>query len=160
MPDTPLPDLLRSAGPLMIDALPHARAIGMRVVDMDWGACVASIPYAEHLIGDPDTGVIHGGVVTTLLDNASGLAAFLAGDTPMQVATLDLRIDYNRPAVPGKAIYARATCYKVTRSVAFVRGTAWESDEQDPVATSVGTFMLTEVPEYMMQLASQIGSQQ
>jgi acyl-coenzyme A thioesterase PaaI-like protein len=37
---------------------------------------------------------------------------------------------------------ARAHCYKVTRSIAFVRAVAYEDDPEDPVATAQATFML------------------
>ncbi len=59
------------------------------------------------------------------------------------IATLDLRIDYMKPATPGKDLLARAECYKLTRNVAFVRGVAYHDDPSDPIATSVATFMLS-----------------
>jgi acyl-coenzyme A thioesterase PaaI-like protein len=60
----------------------------------------------------------------------------------MAIATLDLRIDYMKPATPHREVRARAHCYKMTRHVAFVRGVAFHDDEADPIATSAGTFML------------------
>ena len=102
------------------------------------------VRYTSDIVGDPDTGVVHGGVITALLDSASGHAVRdeHAGGDEISIATLDLRIDYMRPAEPGKTIYARADCYKTTRNVAFVRAGAFHDDPDDPIATSVGTFML------------------
>jgi acyl-coenzyme A thioesterase PaaI-like protein len=41
---------------------------------------------------------------------------------------------------------ARATCYKVTRNVAFTRAVAYHEDPADPIAHSVGTFMVSTKP--------------
>ncbi|MEE4361184.1 MAG: PaaI family thioesterase [Pseudomonadales bacterium] len=124
--------------------VPHAAAIGMQLVEYRDGACVVRVPYAEHLVGDPDTGVIHGGVITAVLDNASGMAVPRADLTPAQraIATLDLRIDYMRPARPHEDLMVSAECYQLTRSVAFIRARAWQGEDDVTVASSVATFML------------------
>lgn len=127
---------------VLIEHVPHARAIGMTVVDAKRGEGWVSVPYAEHLVGNPETGVIHGGVITSLLDNACGIAVQLALPERMSIATLDLRIDYMKPATPKLDLMAHTHCYKVTKNIAFVRGTAYHTDEDDPIATCVGTFML------------------
>jgi len=93
-------------------------------------------------VGDPETGVIAGGVVTTLLDHACGQAVFAALGQPTSSATRDLRIDYMRPSRPGLDIHATAHCYKLTRSVAFLRGVAYDEDPGDPVAAAQAAFML------------------
>ena len=125
--------------------IPHAAAIGMSLVSRAEGICVVRVPYAEHLVGDPDTGVIHGGVITALLDNASGMAVRSEGGVPGEersMATLDLRIDYMRPAQPREDLIAEAECYRMTSNVAFVRAIAYHTDRNDPIASSVATFML------------------
>jgi acyl-coenzyme A thioesterase PaaI-like protein len=81
-------------------------------------------------------------VVTTLLDSAGGAAVFSMLALPSSIATLDLRIDYLRPSTPAAPLYARVECYKLTRSVAFTRGTAYNHDPSDPVASMAATFML------------------
>ena len=124
---------------------PHALAIGMVLEQHGNQRCTLRIPYSDHLIGDPDTGVIHGGVITAALDNASGMAVRMGDEGPVEnvtMATLDLRIDYMRAANPGKDLYAEAECYKTTPQVAFVRAVAYDITAEDPVATSVATFMI------------------
>lgn len=123
-----------------IQALPHSRALGMDLVSIGEGVVVMSMPYSAALVGDPQTGVIHGGAVSALMDTASGAAVMSHPQAGFSTATLDLRIDYMRPATPGQTIRARAECHHVTRTVAFVRAVATDDDESRPVATATGAF--------------------
>jgi uncharacterized protein (TIGR00369 family) len=122
---------------------PHAVAIGMETVSLEDAVANLRLTYKPELVGDPDTGVLAGGVVTALLDHSCGQAVMAALGSPTPVATLDLRIDYMRAAEPGLDVHARAHCYKLTHSIAFVRATAYDRDVSDPVATAQATFMLT-----------------
>ena len=127
---------------LLVVHVPHARAIGLAVVDAQPGQIWLRVPYADFLVGNPETGVIHGGVITTLLDNGGGAAVMTALEELRAVATLDLRIDYMKPATPGRDIFGHCHCHKVTRHVAFVRGTAYHDTPDDPIATAAMTFMV------------------
>ena len=91
--------------------------------------------YRKDLVGDPKTGILHGGVITTLLDSCCGAAVMTAGDPKTSTATID-KIDYMRPAKPDTTITAEAICYKVTNSVAFVKASAQDGTKKTPVATA------------------------
>ncbi|QJF52177.1 PaaI family thioesterase [Roseobacter ponti] len=123
-----------------IEAIPHSKALGMELTDMGDGLAVIEMPYDEKLVGDPETGVIHGGAVSALMDTCCGAAVMSHPDNPGGTATIDLRIDYMRAATPGQRIKATATCYHVTRTVAFVRATAVDEDDDNPVAAATGSF--------------------
>ena len=123
--------------------VPHNRALGLRLEDYGDGMALFRLPYADHLVGNPETGVLHGGVITTLLDATAGASVFMKTWKPVPVATLDLRIDYLKPATPKRDVLAKATCYKLTKSVAFIRAIAYHDDENDPIAAAAGTFMFS-----------------
>ena len=123
-------------------AMPHFQALGMELGKIAGGKAEISMAYDERFIGDPETGVISGGAVSALMDTTSGAAVMCHPTGTMGTATLDLRIDYMRPATPGQRITAHAECYHVTRTVAFVRATATDEDTDRPVATATGTFTI------------------
>jgi uncharacterized protein (TIGR00369 family) len=106
------------------------------------GEAWASLPYRPVFVGDIRTGVLHGGVVTAMLDESCGMAVQLALGGNGAIATLDLRIDYQQPATPGRDIKAHAVCTRVTRSIAFVRATAYQDSVDNPVATATACFMI------------------
>src|SRR6202795_3672195 len=141
----------KSSPPLPFDELAEAirarRSVygyisGLRLDRAPWGEAWSSLPYRPVFVGDTETGVLHGGVVTAMLDETCGMAVQLALDGSRAIATLDLRIDYQKPATPGLDIKAHSFCYRVTRSIAFVRSTAYQESEDDPVATATACFMI------------------
>ena len=125
---------------------PYSRELGLRLhgVESDW--CVIKVLPDERLVGNPATGVVHGGVITALLDSCYGLAIFVKMEKMRPMATLDLRIDYLKPATPGREIFGGAVCYKLGHELAFVRGAAYHDSPDDPIATSSAIFMFTGGP--------------
>ena len=138
------PETLARAASRMIDATPQASALGISLVSAESGSAAMKVAYRAELVGDPDTGVLAGGVITTLLDHACGLAVASFAEA---TATLDLRIDYMRPAIPGRDVIGKAHCYRKTKSIGFVRAVAYEDDPDDPIATAQGAFMLNTAPK-------------
>jgi uncharacterized protein (TIGR00369 family) len=105
-----------------------------------------ALPWREDLVGVPASGVLASGPIISLLDTAAGMAVTARNGARIKTATLDLRIDYMRAARKGLTVIARAECYRITRTVAFVTGLAHEGDPQHPVAHAAGSFMLMNSP--------------
>lgn len=121
---------------------PHQQAIGFELLALTATYALGRIPYREEFVGNPLTGVIHGGIVTTLLDAVGGASVTGRCGQKLPMATLDLRIDYLRPSKPRHDLFARVECYKLTRSVAFTRGFAYDETLDDPLAAMTATYML------------------
>lgn len=133
-----LTDLMKQIVPV----LKHCQVLGIEVLEADVGRLSLRLPYSDDIVGNPQTGVIHGGPLTTLMDTACGFAAIAALDEFALAPTLDLRIDYMRPADPGKAVIGEAEAYRVTSNVIFARGIAFHEGEKDrPIAHCTATFM-------------------
>ena len=122
--------------------IPHGAALGLKARDIGPGWAILELPWQAKLVGDPQTGVLHGGAVTSLLDQACGMAVFMKLVRPTRIATLDLRIDYLGPAERGRALLGRAECYRLARHVAFVRAEAYHEEPRVDVAASMATFMI------------------
>ena len=124
-----------------MEALPHAQALGISFESVGAGTAEMHLKYNKKFIGDPQTGVIHGGAVFALLDTCCGAAVLSHPEQKGLTATIDLRVDYMRPATFGQTIRARAYCYKMTRSVAFVSAVALDDSDDKPVAKATGAFV-------------------
>ena len=123
-----------------IGTLNQGRELGLTVTSAKAGQLTLCLPYSDRIIGNPDTGVIHGGAITTLMDTTSGSVIMCSLDDFELCPTLALRVDYMRPAEPHKPVYARAETYKVTRNIIFTRCEAYQ-EPGETIANCVGTFM-------------------
>ncbi|NNA98555.1 PaaI family thioesterase [Pseudomonas gessardii] len=137
MTDSPL--LERAAR--FVSVLRHCQVLGIEVHDASADGMTLLLPYSPQIVGDPHTGIIHGGALTSLMDTACGMATLCVLPEFEVCPTLDLRIDYMHPAEPHKAVFGFAQCYRVTTDVIFTRGFAYQDDPQQPIAHVVGTFM-------------------
>ena len=124
-----------------INTLPHCQKLGMKVVTAINGQLAIELPYRLENSGTDSEGYIHGGLLTTMMDTVCGLAATYALPTAEFCPTLDLRMDHMRQTTNKGSIFAWAECYKVTPSVCFTRGSAYQSDPNDPIVSCVATFI-------------------
>ncbi|WP_369987302.1 PaaI family thioesterase [Pseudomonas xanthosomatis] len=124
-----------------LSALKHCQLLQMRVQHADAEGMTLILPWSPAIVGNPQTGAVHGGALTTLMDTTCGMATLCALPQFEVCPTLDLRIDYMHPAEPDQPIYGHAQCYRVTRDVIFTRGSAYQGDPSQPICQVVGTFM-------------------
>jgi uncharacterized protein (TIGR00369 family) len=130
-----------------LNFVPHVKTLGLgfRAIGDDWAEL--NLPYAEHLVAYPGDdgmpGIIASGAIFSLMDSVGGMAVIAKSKRLVPQATLDLRIDYLRPAEPGKTVIGRAEVTKLTRAVAFVKGIAHDGDAGDPVALMTASYMFT-----------------
>lgn len=136
---SPILDIL----PQLAAGAAHTHALGFVYDSLDGDRVRIRAPWREDLVGDPETDVLSGGLVTTLLDHVGGLAVWIALGKFEAIATLDLRVDYMRAATARRDLVAEARCYHLTRSVAFVRAWAFEDSPDDPVAAAQSAYILS-----------------
>lgn len=126
----------------LVNAIPHSHELGVEVNSVASDSVEVMLPFREDWIGDSVHGLIHPGVITTLVDGAFGLAVLARLEKIRSIATLDLRMDYLRPALKEQTLFCRAECYRVTPHIAFARASVWQSDVGNPVAIAQAAFML------------------
>jgi len=135
--------------PFMTEILPqlasgaaHTHALGFVFDGVQGDRVRLRTPWRPDLVGDPETEVLAGGLVTAMLDHVGGLAVWVALGGFRPIATLDLRVDYMRAARPRVDLLSEARCYRLTRSIGFVRAWAFEDDPADPVAAAQSTYVI------------------
>ena len=61
------------------EGIPHNKALGLELLELERGEAKFRLPYDAKLVGNPDTGVLHGGAITALLDASSGASVTSVG---------------------------------------------------------------------------------
>ncbi len=132
------PDLLAKA----LTRGGHGGWLGMQYHAHGAGWVELALPWKKELVGVEESGILASGPIISLMDNCTSMSVWTKRDAFVPQVTLDLRIDYMRAATPGSTVIGRGECYKLTRTMSFVRGIAYEDDPEDPVAHAAGVFML------------------
>ncbi|NUT00837.1 MAG: PaaI family thioesterase [Sphingomonas sp.] len=120
----------------------HGRALGLEYRGSGDNWMELCLPWREELVGVPETGVLASGAIVSLIDTASGGSVWMKLGHFVPIVTLDLRLDYMRPATKGETVIARCECVKLTKQVSFIRGIAHGGNPDRPIAHSAATFMI------------------
>lgn len=120
----------------------HGRALALEYRQSAENWIELALPWREELVGIPEHGILASGAIVSLLDTCGGASVWMALGHFQPIVTIDLRLDYLRPAQRGETVIARCECYKLTRQIAFIRGVAHGGNPDRPIAQATGTFML------------------
>jgi len=120
----------------------HSAWLGIRIHRITAQYTELAMDWREDLVGDVETGVLASGPIVALMDSCAGASVWMKRNGPN--VTIDLRVDYMRPARPRATVIARCECYRTTRQIAFVRGIGYDDDPADPLCHVAGSFMFHE----------------
>lgn len=131
-----------------IENVKHSANLGMELVEATEKGVVVRLPWKEELVGNPETGVLHGGAIFAFMDQAGGLANTCNTFPEFEITpTIDMRVDHLYAPAKGKAVMCFAECYRRSSQVMFVRMTVYEEGSPDePVATGLATYMRMKLP--------------
>ena len=100
---------------IQLNSSPYQRFLGVKCVESGDGSVTIRLPFRKELLRQEGSDWIHGGVISALADIAGDYA--IVTRTGPGVPTIDLRIDWLRPARAGD-LTARAKAVKVGRTIA------------------------------------------
>jgi uncharacterized protein (TIGR00369 family) len=105
--------------------------IGTRLVEVGFGKLVLEGNMSAEAHGFPTSRgpIVHGGAVATLADECLASVAFTQAEEGETTVTADLKVDFLRPALPGRLV-ARGTVRHRTRRLAFCEATVEGEDGQ------------------------------
>lgn len=101
--------------------VPFNRLLGIRGESVEPGKAVLVLPVHEKLVGDMRRPALHGGVLSTLIDTAGGLAAWSVLGDGESVSTVDMRVDFLEPAGLSGTLRAEAELVRKGNRVCHVR---------------------------------------
>lgn len=116
----------------LVQAIPFARFLGLRIVDAGAGRHYV-MPYRAAHIGNATKPALHGGTVAGVLELAMQLETLISQTQPRLPDPVDFTIDYWRSAGPADC-HVEARVIRVGRAVAQVQAECWQDDRQRPVA--------------------------
>ncbi|TAK75214.1 MAG: thioesterase family protein [Gammaproteobacteria bacterium] len=133
--------------------IPFNQMLGLQLNDLNTDHITFNFLMKKELIGNFLHGILHGGVISSVLDMAGGMVVMASiiqkhADSPLEelaaligkTSTVDLQISYLRPG-KGEIFIAKAWLVKSGNKIAFAR---MELCNQDNVliATGTGTYLI------------------
>ena len=152
--ETPsLTEILKILADVYENKLPFNKVLGLRIDQLEPDNVRVVFDMKPELVGNYVHGVLHGGVVSSVLDATGGIVASIGVVEKLQarppdeiargiskVGTIDLRVDYLRPGL-GQSFHAAGTVMRSGRKVTVVR-MELHNDTDTLIAVGTGTYIV------------------
>ena len=133
---TPNPAYINAVQELVHTA-PYPKLIGMTIAALDFDSCRIELTLREdHL---QPFGIVHGGVLATLIDTATFWAAFLRLPDDAGLVNVDLKLNYLKAVVRGH-LRAEGECLRAGRQISYTVASVY-NDDGELVAHGTSTMM-------------------
>ena len=133
--------------------LPFNKFIGMKVIELDEDNVSVKIKRRDELIGNPFRSILHGGVISSVIDVVGGLTASVGllqqlADSSleevkqrfMKMGTIDLRVDYLRGG-HGEQFVCSGSLLRTGNKVAVTR-MEFRNEKDVLIAVGTGTYLV------------------
>lgn len=143
---------LQQAVRRFFERIPFNQVLGIQLGELSQEQVTMHLPMKDELIGNFVHGILHGGVISSLLDVTGGAMALIGAferhqglstaermERLSKLGTIDLRIDYLRPG-RGRAFTATAVLLRSGNKVAVVRSEL-HNESDTLIAVGTGTYL-------------------
>lgn len=120
--------------------VPFFQFLDFTITGLDETHAVATMPFAERLVGNPVMEYYHGGIIASFMEAVAAICVSHGPDL-QPPKPINLTVDYLRPAVKGP-LMTEATVSRKGKRMASVRTTCWQDDTSRPVAEGVYHFLM------------------
>lgn len=146
-------ELLKIIEEVFNQKIPFNRVLGLRVHSLNYDSPAIRFDMRPELVGNFMRGNLHGGVISSVIDVAGGMTAFLGIQHKMRdevlekkldrfskLGTIDLRVDYLRPGF-GEWFEATGFILRTGNKVAVAR-IELKNDQGELIATGTGAYVV------------------
>ena len=115
----------------MVASAPFHRWMNLHLLALNERDVVIEMPWRDEIVSNTKHGYAHGGLLATLIDLTADYA--VAAKLGRGVPTVDMRVDFHRPAMPG-VLRTTGRVIKLGRTLATAE--AWVADEAGKLLAS------------------------
>jgi len=135
------------------EKIPFNKVLGLKVESISYEKVKVTFQMQDKLMGHYKRKMLHGGAISSVIDVAGGLSAFMGIQQRMpdealearlekfgRVSTIDVRVDFLRPGT-GKWFVATAYTLRTGSKIAVTR-TELHNDQNDLIAVGTGSYIV------------------